>query len=93
MKLFIFSQMKFENISEFSLITLVSTLESRIIGGVGVIGGLYIVIIINDRGVGRGYKNSVGGFLVLIHNTFFFPKNGHIFPIQFNIKKLRNNGI
>ena len=54
MKLFIFSQMKFENISEFSLITLVSTLESRIIGGVGVIGGLYIVIIINDRGVGPG---------------------------------------
>ena len=69
------------------------TLDSRIKGGVGRIEGLAIVIIINDRGVGRGYKNSVGGFLVLIHNTFFFPKNGHIFPIQFNIKKLRNNGI
>ena len=48
-----------------------STLESRIIGGVGIIGGLDIVIIINNRGVGiigggRGWKNSVGGFLVLI---------------------------
>ena len=37
-----------------------SALESRIIGGVGIIGGLDIVIIINNRGgwnnrgVGRG---------------------------------------
>ena len=55
----------------------VSTLESLIIGGGGIIGGgwgrgLDIVIIINNRrgrnnrGVGRGRKNSVGGFLVLI---------------------------
>ena len=29
---------------------LVNTLESRIIGGVGIIGGLDIVIIINNRG-------------------------------------------
>ena len=29
-----------------------STLESRIIGGVGIIGGLDIVIIINNRGGG-----------------------------------------
>ena len=43
-----------------------STLESRMIGGVGIIGGLDIVIIINNRGVGRDWKNSVGGFLVLI---------------------------
>ena len=50
-----------------------STVESRIIRGVGIIeGGLDIVIIINNkgdwnnRGVGRGWKNSVGGFLVLI---------------------------
>ena len=28
------------------------TLESQIIGGVGIIGGLDIVIIINNRGVG-----------------------------------------
>ena len=28
------------------------TLESRMIGGVGIIGGLDIVIIINNRGVG-----------------------------------------
>ena len=47
------------------------TLESRIIGGVEIIGGLDIVTIINNRwvgiigGVGRGWKNSVGGFLVL----------------------------
>ena len=30
------------------------TLESQIIGGVGVIRGLDIVIINNNRGVGRG---------------------------------------
>ena len=48
------------------------TLESLIIGGVGIIGGLDIVIIINNRGEwnnrgdGQGGKNSVGGFLVLI---------------------------
>ena len=51
------------------------TLESRIIGGVGIIGGgggLDIVRIINNGGIGiigeveRGRKNSVGGFLVLI---------------------------
>ena len=48
------------------------TLESRIIGRVGIIRGLEIVIIINNRGVGirgwsgQGWKNSVGGFLVLI---------------------------
>ena len=68
------------------------TLESRIIGGVGIIGGLEIAIIFNNnRGggggwgvVGRGWKNSVGGLLVLIcwtkHNAFFFffSTNGHM---------------
>ena len=34
---------------------LVNTLESRIIGGVGIIGGLDIVIIINNMGGGRGW--------------------------------------
>ena len=43
------------------------TLESRIIGGVGIIGRLDIAIIINNRGGLDGVeKNSVGGFLVLI---------------------------
>ena len=41
------------------------TLESRIIGGVGIIGGLDIVIIINNMcgGVGGGvdWKNRGGG--------------------------------
>ena len=39
----------------------VSTLESRIIGGVGIIGGSNIVIIINNRGVG-----IIGGSNVVI---------------------------
>ena len=44
------------------------TLESWIIEGFEIIGGLDIVIIINNRegwknrGIGRGWKNSVGGF-------------------------------
>ena len=48
---------------------------------------------------GQGWKNSVSGFLVLIcqikHNAFFsfFSTNGHIFPIQFNTRKLRNDEI
>ena len=42
-----------------------STLKSRIRGEAAIIGGLDIVIIIN-RGVGQGWKNSVGGSLVLI---------------------------
>ena len=44
------------------------TLKSRILAGVGIIRGegLDIVIIINNKGVGWGWKNSVGGFLVLI---------------------------
>ena len=48
------------------------TLESRVIGGVGIIGGLDIVRIYNNGGIGiigeveRGRKNSVDGFLVLI---------------------------
>ena len=48
--------------------TLRPTLGSRMIGGVGIIrGGLDIVIIINNRGWGgQGWKNSVGGFLVLL---------------------------
>ena len=80
------------------------TLEFQIIGEVGIIGGLDIVIIVNNRGVGliwgvgRGGKNSLGGFLVLIcqtkHNAFFFffNKQAHIL-IQFNARKLRNGGI
>ena len=32
------------------------TLESRIVGGVGIIGGLDIVIIINNRGGWTGLK-------------------------------------
>ena len=56
----------------WNLSTILNTLESQIIGGVGIIEGLDIVIIINNRGVGiivgvgHGWKNSVGGFLVLI---------------------------
>ena len=65
----------------------------RIIGGVGIIGVLDIVIIINNKGLGiigggrgldRVEKNSVGGFLVLIcstkHDAFFlfFNKRAHI---------------
>ena len=45
------------------------TLVAWIITGVGIIGGLDIVIIINNMaggGAGQGWKNSVGGFLVLI---------------------------
>ena len=34
-------------------ITVLSTLESRIIGGVGIIGELDVVIIINNRGGGN----------------------------------------
>ena len=69
-------------------------------GGRG--GRLDIVIIINNggvgiiRGVGRGWKNNVGGFSVLKLNTTlfsFFLTNGHIFPIQFDTRKLRNDGI
>ena len=37
---------------------LVNTLESRIIGGVGIIGGLDIVVIINNRGC----WNNKGGW-------------------------------
>ena len=36
----------------FSSETVISTLESRIIGGVGIIEGVDIVIIINNRGDG-----------------------------------------
>ena len=42
---------------------LVNTLESRIIGGVGIIGGLDIVIIINNRG-GVGIIGEGGGKIV-----------------------------
>ena len=48
------------------------TLESRVVGGVGIIGGLDIVRIYNNGGIGiigeveQGRKNSVDGFLVLI---------------------------
>ena len=48
------SKGNFENL-KFSPIDLENTLESRIIGGVGIIGGgLDIVIIINNRGDGQG---------------------------------------
>ena len=62
----------------------VFALESRTIGGVGIIGGLDNVIIINNRGAGGGWiiggewtglKNSVAGFLVLyvkLNTTLFF---------------------
>ena len=36
----------------FSSETVISTLESRILGGVGIIEGVDIVIIINNRGDG-----------------------------------------
>ena len=38
------------NITPYNSVALSHTLESRIIGGVGIIGGLDIVIIINNRG-------------------------------------------
>ena len=38
-----------------------ATLESRIIGGVGIIGGLDIVIIINNRGGGIGIIGGLDG--------------------------------
>ena len=74
------------------------TMESQIVGRVGIIregGGLDIVIIIKNRGIGRGWKDGVDSFLELILNTTFFSffsTNGHIFPIQFNTRKLRNDG-
>ena len=40
----------------------VITLESRIIGAVGIIGGLDIVIIINNRGGAGGGWNNRGGW-------------------------------
>ena len=61
----------------------VYTLESWIIGGVGIIGG---------GGVGWGWKNSsVGGCLGLMLNWTqpFFSTNGHILPRQFNTRKLQ----
>ena len=65
------------------------TLESRIIGGFGIIAGLDFVIIINNEGGGVD-----GVFSFSEHNAFlFFSSNGHIFPIQFNTRKLRNDGI
>ena len=55
------------NIISLQDITLqITTLESRIIGGAGIIGGFDIVIIINNSGGWTGVKNSVGGFLVLL---------------------------
>ena len=68
------------------------------------IGGLDIVIISNNRGgkevgiIGGWTGLKKRGFLVLTcltkHNAFFFFSiNGHIFPIQFNTRKLRNDGI
>ena len=49
----------------------VSTLESRIIGGVGIIGGSNIVIIINNRGVGIiGGWTQLGGYSGLENNSF-----------------------
>ena len=38
----------------------ITTFESRIIGGVAIIGGLDIVIIINNRGGGGGIIGKVG---------------------------------
>ena len=42
---------------------LLTTLESRIIGGVGMIGRLDIVIIINNRGGGGGWGVGIIGGL------------------------------
>ena len=69
--------------------------ETLIIGGVGIIGGggVDIVIIINNRGVGiiggwewMGLKNKVDGFLVLYVKLsatlfYFFSTNRYIFPL------------
>ena len=70
------------------------TLDPRIIGGVGIIGGLDIVIIINNRGGGGwnnrgvrpGGKISVGGFLVLLclyyrHTHYGISQRQHAFRV------------
>ena len=44
-----------------ALLGKLATLESRIIGGVGIIGGLDIVIIINNRGGGIGIIGGLDG--------------------------------
>ena len=71
------------------------TMESRIIGGVAIVrrggGEVDIVIIINNRGLGR-VENIVDSFLVLILNTtlfsFSFNKQAHI-PYTIQYKKTR----
>ena len=63
-----------------------------------------IVIIINNRGVeiiGGGLDGvekivqAVSEYLYVKLNTTifsFFSTNGHIFPVQFNTRNLRNDG-
>ena len=40
------------HLNKKQILDILSTLEPQIIGGVGIIGGLDIVIIINNKGVG-----------------------------------------
>ena len=74
------------------------TLESGIIGGVGIIGRLDIAIIISNRGGGtdgidKKYRWFLSTYMLKLNTTIFpfFSTNRHIFPIQFNRRKLRNN--
>ena len=75
------------------LVLYMITMESRIIGGVAIVrrggGEVDIVIIINNRGLGR-VENIVDSFLVLILNTtlfsFSFNKQAHI-PYTIQYKK------
>ena len=64
-----------------------NTLQSRIIGGVGIIGGL--------DGVEKIVQGVSQYLYVKLNKTLysFFSTNGYIFPIQVNTRKLRNDGI
>ena len=66
-------------------------------------GGLDIIIIINNKGVGiiggldgvQKIVQAVSQYLYVKLNTAlfsFFSTNVHIFPIRFNTRKLKNDG-